>query len=73
MGEGEGVVLRENLMQTQDTMECLHNFQQSSQPPVSLDEMSNMDKSFTAFIRDFSEGTNSHLNTPIYWWMCVQT
>ena len=58
--------MRENLMQTQDTVECLHNFQQSSQLPVSLDEMSNMDKSFTAFIRDFSEGTNSHLNTPIY-------
>ena len=71
MGGGGG--LRENLMQTQDTVECLHNFQQSSQPPASLDEMSNMDKSFTAFIRDFSEGTNSHLNTPIYWWMCVQT
>lgn len=66
MGEGEGVVLRENLMQTQDTMECLHNFQQSSQPPASLDEMSNMDKSFTALIKDFSEGTNSHQNTPIY-------
>lgn len=66
MGEGEGVVLRENLMQTQDTMECLHNFQQSSQPPASLDEISNMDKSFTSLIKDFSEGTNSHQNTPIY-------
>lgn len=66
MGGGGGGGLRENLVQTQDTVECLHNFQQSSQPPVSLDEMSNMDKSFTASKRDFSKGTNSHLNTPIY-------